>query len=324
MSEMKIFQCNYAAGRPPEVFLGVAVTAGLTQMHGTATGLPTWRMEGRPVHIGPLEGSLAIAAVSQYVGLAGISGTVAGALPVAVRASLLSAQTPLPAGVARISGTVTLTMTAIPQGAAGTRVAVGFQDSGEWDFSESEEVVDSTMGVIVACLQAEFPENGGWRMTQGAWQHDHAFDVPGGEPPSVPDSGAAEQSYVFPDDIYMNPRTGRKFTAAVSAVDASALVHAIGDVLADTWAIAYATENFQGAVAQTFNATNRAWSSAKLSLDVWALPAPGQTATLTVLLGDLGGWASAEANEALTYCRDVIDKTLQSKFAGATLAAGRG
>lgn len=77
MSEMKIFQCNYAAGRPPEVFLGVAVTAGLTQMHGTATGLPTWRMEGRPVHIGPLEGSLAIAAVSQYVGLAGISGTVA-------------------------------------------------------------------------------------------------------------------------------------------------------------------------------------------------------------------------------------------------------
>lgn len=176
-----------------------------------------------------------------------------------------------------------------------------------------------TIQEIVACLQAEFPENGGWRMTKGVWQHDHAFDVPGGEPPSAPGSSAAEQSYVFPDDIYTNPRTGRKFTAMVSTVDAGVLVHAIGGVLEDTWAIEYATENLQGVVAQTFNGTNRAWSTAQLSLDVWVFPAPGQAASLTMLLGDLGGWAAADANEALKYTLDVTNKTLQSKFAGATL-----
>jgi hypothetical protein len=321
MSELKIFQCNYSAGRPPEVFLGVAVMAGLTQMHNTATGQPTWRTGGRPFDCGPLEGSLAISAASQYVGLSGISGTVAGALPIAVQASLMTSQAPLPPNVARISGTVTLTITAIPQGTLGTRVATAFRDSGNWEFSESEEVVDSTMRTIVGCLQAEFPENAGWWMTKGGWQHPHEFNAPEGALPDLSGSTAAEQATVFPDDIYTNPRTGRTFTAAVSTADAGVLIQAIGDVLADTWALEYTTENVEGTVGQTFDGTNRAWSSAQLSLDVIAFPAPPpqQAAMLTMLLGDLGGWASPDANEALKYTLDVTNKTLQSKFAGATL-----
>jgi hypothetical protein len=156
MAGPKVFQCNFSYGPTPHQLLGAAV-GNLAALTNPDTGKATWRFAHQPLPVAGADepGSLYVFGTAQYP-------------------------------VARMGGTVGLTIAAFPEGMPGTRFMADLNDSMGWDIATAERISDLTLMLMKQVLDAQFPRNGGWRMVRGDWRFGHRFDAPFGVAPAPP------------------------------------------------------------------------------------------------------------------------------------------
>lgn len=279
----KHFQCNFTAGPSPHEFLAVAAN-GLSGIVDKFTNQKVWSI-AKPLPLAQQQGAFYIFATAKYP-------------------------------VANVGGTVGLTVGAIPEGMAGTRINTVFEDSMGWDIASGEMAVDWALQAMQRQLEARFPLNGGWAMIEGRWRYGHTFNAPFGTPapPPVMDQG----SDAIPDDFFSSPRTSRGFGVQLSNIAGADLIPLVGRALQDAWNIEYAQDDINGVMSMTCGGTNRAWPSRQMQMIAAGVPLRGGI-YLNVIFADLGSWTSSEANQALNQSLAMITAAVQTRFPGAQL-----
>jgi hypothetical protein len=279
----KIFQCNFTHPPIPATLDVLSVAAsGLSEVMNKFTGQPVWRIQPKPQRIANETDGYSVLAASTYP-------------------------------VAGMTGSVTLGLNAIGQGAVGTRLVVVFQDSMAWDIPTAENDADAAMQAMALFLN-RMP-NDGWRMLQGRWRYPHKFDVPGiiGNDPQG--SAAEDQDNVdLPEGLLDSP-TDRAFRNLLPGVEPRVVLDLLGTALRNNWHIEKSTFGAD----QTLLARNRAWPGQVLGIAASCSPVDGGE-LLTIRFGDKGRWSAAEALQALEDSINAVTGALRSRFADLSLA----
>ncbi|MFN0053691.1 MAG: hypothetical protein ACKV0T_16040 [Planctomycetales bacterium] len=282
----KIFQCNFAAGPVPQEFLGTAV-GGLRGIVDKFTGRAVWNVAHQPLPLPGKPGAFYVFATATY-------------------------------SVASISGSVGLTLGALPEGMAGTTFLTVFEDSMGWDIGTAEMSMDTALQVISRFLGTQFPLNGGWRMTKGLWRFQHRFAAPEGVPPPPPSPEPEPAGGGWPEDFFTHPVSSRRFTGTFWGISGDELLQLVAGALQEAWRLDASTELVNGVPLKYFIGDNLAWSGQALGT-YFAIRPKDEGIFLFLSFADSRGWSAPEAQSALQYSVNAIVQNLQTRISGATL-----